>query len=36
MFGISNYYCLDTEEYEMEGNFYRTEMKYLELKLWKC
>ncbi|CDW71429.1 UNKNOWN [Stylonychia lemnae] len=28
--------CLKETEYELKGNFYAQEYKYLELKLWKC
>ncbi|CDW85794.1 UNKNOWN [Stylonychia lemnae] len=28
--------CLKTNDYELKGNYYAQEYKYLELKLWKC
>ena len=36
-YGINNYTCLiDDSNYDIFGNFYRDEMNYLEIKLWKC
>lgn len=33
---INSFLCLSEKEYEIFGNFYRSEMNYLEIKLWKC
>jgi hypothetical protein len=33
---INEFNCLKDNDWEIFGNFYRAEMKYLELKLWKC
>ena len=36
-YGIDKYQCLNDEaKYDIYGNFYRNEMNYLEIKLWKC
>jgi hypothetical protein len=35
-FGIDKYNCIIDDDYELYGNFYRRNMSYLELKLWKC
>lgn len=35
-YGINNYTCVTDDNYEIFGNFYREEMTYLEIKLWKC
>lgn len=35
-FGIQNFNCLTESDYDIIGNFYRKNMRYLELKLWKC
>ncbi|CDW91266.1 UNKNOWN [Stylonychia lemnae] len=34
--GISNYLCLDKDDYKFQGNFYQKNFQYLEIKLWKC
>ena len=36
MQGINNYNCLVNENYDMQGNYYRSRLTYLEIKLWKC
>ncbi|CDW91220.1 UNKNOWN [Stylonychia lemnae] len=33
---IDSMKCLKTNDYELKGNYYAQEYKYLELKLWKC
>jgi hypothetical protein len=36
LYGINNFYCIASDDYYLQGNFYRKELHYLELKLWKC
>lgn len=34
---INTFNCLnDDQNFELQGNFYRDDMLYVELKLWKC
>lgn len=35
---IDEYLCIDNSnmDYQLQGNFYRNDMLYLEIKLWKC
>lgn len=35
-YGINNYMCFGSSNYSLEGDFYSTEFKYLEVKLIKC
>lgn len=36
-FGIDDFLCLNSfNNFTIYGNFYRAEMKYMEIKLWKC
>ena len=36
LLGISNYNCIANKSYSLLGNYFNIDMKYLEIKLWKC
>lgn len=38
LYKIDKFLCPSREalDFEIQGNFYQSEMKYLEMKLWKC
>lgn len=37
IFGIKKFTCMGKNiSYSLSGNYYMRNMKYLELKLWKC
>jgi hypothetical protein len=36
MFGLDKFYCLRNKDYQLEGDFYSSVFRYVEIRLFKC